>query len=104
MLFLPQRDIIHFICYGCNSSKKQLIVTVDDSVNVANVTRAIKMLRGVVDIRSAGTKKKPTLCNPETGEHLNKKTMKVIDDVRNGKEEIITYSSIDDFEKAMRSL
>ena len=85
-------------------TKKQLIVTVDDSVNVANVTRAIKMLRGVVDIRSAGTKKKPTLCNPETGEHLNKKTMKVIDDVRNGKEEIITYSSIDDFEKTMRSL
>jgi hypothetical protein len=30
--------------------------------------------------------------------------MKVIDDVRNGKEEMISYSSIDDFEKAMRSL
>lgn len=30
--------------------------------------------------------------------------MKVIDDVRNGKEEIISYSSVDDFEKAMRSL
>ena len=30
--------------------------------------------------------------------------MKVIDDVRNGNEEMISYSSIDDFEKAMRSL
>ena len=82
-------------------TKKQLIVTVDDSVNVANVTRAIKMLRGVVDIRSAETKKKPTLCNPETGEHLNEKTMKVIEDVRNGKEQMVSYSSLEDFEKAM---
>ena len=104
MLFLPQRDIIHFICYGSNSSKKQLIVTVDDSVNVTNITRAIKMLRGVVDIRSAETKKKATLYNPETGEHLNEKTMKVIEDVRKGKELVFSYSSLEDFEKAMRSL
>ena len=112
----PKALFCHFktMCYFCHKShtvcltsvvtKKQLIVTVDDSVNVANVTRAIKMLRGVVDIRSAETKKKPTLCNPETGEHLNEKTMKVIEDVRNGKEQMVSYSSLEDFEKAMRSL
>lgn len=84
---------------------RQLLVTVDGSMNIANVTRAIRMLRGVTAIRPAKTKaKKPRLYDLETGEYLNDKTMKVIEDVRSGKDKGTTYSSFEEFEKAMRAL
>ena len=84
---------------------RQLIVTVDGSTNIANVTRAIKMLRGVTAIRPAKPRiKKPRLYDPETGEYLNDKTMKAIEDVRSGKDKGTTYSSFEEFEKAMRAL
>lgn len=47
---------------------------------------------------------KARLYDPETGKNLNKKTMKLIEDVRNGKEKMISYDSFEDFEKAMRAL
>ncbi|MBQ6204326.1 MAG: hypothetical protein IJK46_09570 [Prevotella sp.] len=81
---------------------RQLIVTVDGSTNIANVTRAIRMLRGVTDIKSAP--RKPCLYDPETGEYLNDKTMKAIEDVRSGKDKGTTYESFEEFKKAMLAL
>ena len=87
------------------SLPRQLLVTVDGSTNIANVTRAIRMLRGVTAIRPATSKaKKPRLYDPETGEYLNNKTMKAIEDVRSGKDKGTTYSSFEEFEKAMRAI
>ena len=87
------------------SLPRQLLVTVDGSMNIANVTRAIRMLRGVTAIRPATSKtKKPRLYDPETGEYLNNKTMKAIEDVRSGKDKGTTYSSFEEFEKAMRAI
>ena len=87
------------------TSPRQLLVTVDGSTNIANVTRAIKMLRGVTSIRPAKAKvKKPRLYDPETGEYLNDKTMKIIEDVRSGKDKGTAYASFEEFEKAMRAL
>ena len=74
---------------------RQLLVTVDSSTNIANVTRAIKMLRGVTAIRPAKPKK-PRLYDPETGEYLNDKTMKIIEDVRSGKEPVYEMKSMDE--------
>ena len=48
--------------------------------------------------------KKPRLYDPETGEYLNDKTMKVIEDVRSGKEPVTEYDSFEDFKEAMRKL
>ena len=80
------------------SSPRQLLVTVDGSMNIANVTRAIRMLRGVTAIRPATAKtKKPRLYDPETGEYLNDKTMKVIEDVRSGKEPVYEMKSMEEF-------
>ena len=77
---------------------RQLIVTVDGSTNIANVTRAIKMLRGVTAIRPAKPRiKKPRLYDPETGEYLNDKTMKAIEDVRSGKEPVYEMKSMEEF-------
>ena len=59
---------------------RQLLVTVDDSTNIANVTRAIRMLRGVTAIKTAT--RKPRLYDPKTGEYFNDETMKAIKDVR----------------------
>ena len=56
---------------------RQFLVTVDGSVNASNVTRAIKMLRGVTAIKKAKTTAKPRLYDPETGRYLNDKTMKM---------------------------
>ena len=49
-------------------------------------------------------KARPRLYDPETGEYLNDKTMKVIEDVRSGKEPVIEYASFEDFKEAMRKL
>ena len=81
---------------------RQLLVTVDGSTNIANVTRAIRMLRGVMAIKPAPTK--PRLYDPETGEYLNDKTMKAIEDVRSGKDEGTSYESFEEFKKAMLAL
>ncbi len=84
---------------------RQLLVTVDGSTNIANVTRAIKMLRGVMDIKPAKpTARKARLYDPETGEYLNDKTMKAIEDVRSGKDKGTTYESFEEFKKAMLAL
>ena len=46
-------------------SPRQLLVTVDGNMNIANVTRAIRMLRGVTAIRPANAKaKKPRIYDP----------------------------------------
>ena len=80
---------------------RQLLVTVDGSTNIANVTRAIRMLRGVTAIRPAKVKaKKPRLYDPETGEYLNDKTMKVIEDAHKGIG-VTHYDSLQDFYKEM---
>ena len=80
------------------SLPRQLLVTVDGSMNIANVTRAIRMLRGVTSIRPATSKaKKPRLYDPETGEYLNDKTMKAIEDVRSGKEPVYEMKTMEEF-------
>lgn len=81
---------------------RQLLVTVDGSTNIANVTRAIRMLRGVTAIKPAKpAAQKPRLYDPETGEYLNDKTMKAIeqahDDMKHGR--LKTYSSADEMFK-----
>ena len=78
---------------------RQLLVTVDGNVNISNVTRAIRMLRGVTAIKTAKpANKKPRLYDPETGEYLNDKTMKAIEeaheDMKHGR--LKTYDSVED--------
>ena len=83
------------------SLPRQLLVTVDGSMNIANVTRAIRMLRGVTDIRPAKAKaKKPRLYDPETGEYLNDKTMKAIEDAHKG----IGVTHYDSVDKMFKSI
>ena len=52
----------------------------------------------------ADAKSRARLYDPETGEYLNDKTMKVIEDVRSGKDQGTTYESFEDFKKAMLAL
>ena len=47
---------------------------------------------------------KPRLYYPETGECLNDKTMKVIQDMRSGKEPVYEMKSMDDFKNWCESL
>ena len=44
------------------------------------------------------------LYDPETGECLNDETMQAIEDVRSGKDKGTSYSSFEDFKKAMLAL
>ena len=84
----------------------QLIITLKDQSYLPNIRRIVKSLVGVEKVTTSRdvAVKKPRLYDPETGEHLNDKTMKAIEDVRNGKDKGKSYSSFEDFEKAMRSL
>lgn len=84
----------------------QLIITLKDQSYLPNIRRIVKSLVGVEKVTTSRdvAVKKPRLYNLETGEHLNDKTMKAIEDVRNGKDKGKSYSSFEDFEKAMRSL
>jgi len=47
---------------------------------------------------------KARLYDPETGDYLNEKTMKTIEDVRSGKDKGTTYATFEDFKKAMLNL
>ena len=81
------------------TSPRQLLVTVDGGVNISNVTSAIRMLRGVRSIKPAkAATKKPRLYDPETGDYLNDKTMKVIEAARKGKGIAFT-GSFEEFKK-----
>ena len=70
------------------ADQQQLLVTLDGNADLRNVKRAIKMLRGVISIsrpKVTASARHASLYNPETGEKLNSKTMKVIEDARQGK-------------------
>lgn len=47
---------------------------------------------------------KPRLYDPETGEFLNDRTMKAIEDVRSGKDKGTTYESFEEFKSWCESL
>ncbi|MCH5302880.1 MAG: hypothetical protein J1E77_08570 [Prevotella sp.] len=88
------------------AGQQQLLVTLDGSVDVSNVKRAIKMLRGVISISSPKAPKpiqRASLYNPETGERLNSKTMKVIENARQGKDIAFTGTA-DEFKEWAKSL
>ena len=80
----------------------QLLVSISDLSMVNDIKKAISMLKGVTTVKPQKTR--PRLYDPETGEYLNDETMKVIEDVRSGKEPLMSYSSFEDFKKAMREL
>jgi hypothetical protein len=82
----------------------QLLVSISDVSLMKDIKKAISMLKGVTKVQKQKTKAKPRLYDPETGEYLNDKTMKAIEDVRSGKDKGTTYSSFEEFEKAMRAL
>ena len=64
--------------------EQQLLVTVDGSVNIESLKRAIRMLRGVTSISRPRTPQ-ARLYDPESGECLNDETMKAVEDGRKGK-------------------
>ena len=49
-------------------------------------------------------KAKPCLYDPETGEYLNDKTMKAIEDVRSGKEPVYEMKSMEEFKSWCEAL
>ena len=49
------------------------------------------------EVKSKTTTKKPRLYDPVSGESLNDKTMKAIEDVRKGKEPVYDIKSMDEF-------
>lgn len=62
-----------------------------------NFFKTIAKKMGWTIKRNKVTTRKPCLYDPETGEHLNEETMKIIEDVRSGKEPTYEMSSMEDF-------
>jgi hypothetical protein len=78
----------------------QLLVSISDVSMMKDIKKAISMLKGVTKVKAQ--KAKPRLYDPETGEYLNDKTMKLIEDVHNGKEPVYEAESVDDmFQKIL---
>ena len=76
----------------------QLLVGVSDLSMMNDIKKAISMLKGVTTVKKQKTR--PRLYDPETGEYLNDKTMKVIEDALKGKN-VTSYASADDMFKAL---
>ena len=76
----------------------QLLVSISDISMMKDIKKAISMLKGVTKVQKQKTK--PRLYDPETGEYLNDKTMKVIEDAHKGIG-VIHYDSLQDFYKEM---
>lgn len=49
------------------------------------------------EVKEEAAAPKPRLYDPETGEYLNDKTMKAIEDVRSGKEPVYEMKSMEEF-------
>ena len=49
------------------------------------------------EVKEEAVAPKPRLYDPETGEYLNDKTMKAIEDVRSGKEPVYEMKSMEEF-------
>ncbi|MBQ6201072.1 MAG: hypothetical protein IJK50_06540 [Prevotella sp.] len=78
----------------------QLLVSISDLSMLKDIKKAISMLKGVTAVKKQ--KIKPRLYDPETGEYLNDKTMKLIEDVHSGKEPVYQAESVDDmFQKIL---
>ena len=88
------------ITTATNSSPNTFMLTMPKADVSFFKTMAKKMGWTIERKRTA----KPRLYDPETGEYLNDKTMKAIEDVRSGKDKGTTYTSFEEFEKAMRAL
>lgn len=80
----------------------QLLVSFSDISMLKDIKKAISMVKGVTKVQTRRCK--PRLYDPETGDYLNDKTMKAIEDVRSGKDKGTTYESFEEFKKAMKSL
>ena len=76
-----------------------LVLQVPDESLVTKVKHACKMLMGVTSVKVQKSAK-PRLYDPETGEYLNDKTMKVIEDAHKGIG-VTHYDSLQDFYKEM---
>ena len=76
-----------------------LVLQVPDESLVTKVKQACKMLMGVTSVKVLKPAK-PRLYDPETGEYLNDKTMKVIEDAHKGIG-VTHYDSLQDFYKEM---
>ena len=82
------------------SAAAQLLVSISDLSMLNDIKKAISMLKGVTAVKKQ--KIKPRLYDPETGEYLNDKTMKLIEDVHSGKEPVYQAESVDDmFQKIL---
>ena len=89
-----------------NIAEQQLLVTLDGSVDTNSVKRAIKMLRGVISISRPKTTRvvrRASLYDPETGKKLSSKTMKSIEDARQGKDIVFTGTT-DEFKEWAKML
>lgn len=90
-----------FACVNKKISKDMatLVLQVPDESMVTKVKHACKMLMGVTSVK-VQKPAKPLLYDPETGEFLNDKTMKVIEDAHKGIG-VTHYDSLQDFYKEM---
>ena len=78
-----------------------LVLQIPDENLVNKVKQACKMIVGVASVKvQKPAKEKGRLYDPETGEYLNDKTMKVIEDALKGKN-VTSYASADDMFKAL---
>ena len=80
----------------------QLLVSVSDMSMLKDIKKAIGMVKGVSKVQIQCHK--PRLYDHETGEYLNDKTMKIIEDVRSGKEPVFEMKSMDEFKAWCESL
>ena len=75
-----------------------MLVNISDVSMMKDIKKAISMLKGVTKVKAQ--KLRPRLYDPETGEYLNERTMKVIEDAHKGIG-VTTYNSLQDFYKEM---
>ena len=67
-------------------------------------TKKFKSLIKLMGWTVAPAKSTARLYDPETGDYVNDETMQAIEDARSGQDQGTSYSSFEEFEKAMRAL
>lgn len=81
----------------------ELTIKINNDSIIPSLKKILKSISGVVSVKAKKEPLHPSLCNPQTGEELNAKTMELVKDVEEGKEKTMAFGSVDDLMKDLLS-
>lgn len=102
MLFVCCLQNMSYLCRKIDYMTELTIQINNDSI-IPSLKKILMSISGVVSVKAKKTPSRPRLYDPETGEELNEKTVKLITDLEAGREKTKDFDSVDSLMKDLLS-